>query len=93
MRCVSYTRTVSCLREKEIPSDIINQQNKRIQEFIKQKGWSLVKKYSDRKKDEFEDGAFLEMRQDAIGRQFDCLVEETPMWQLKYFEMYFFRLV
>ena len=42
MRCVSYTRTVSCLREKEIPSDIINQQNKRIQEFIKQKGWSLV---------------------------------------------------
>lgn len=77
MRCVSYTRTVSCLREKEIPSDIINQQNKRIQEFIKQKGWSLVKKYSDRKKDEFEDGAFLEMRQDAIGRQFDCLVVDS----------------
>lgn len=77
MRCASYTRTVSCLRESEIPSDIISQQNKRIQAFIKENGWSFVKKYSDRKKDELEDGAFLEMRQDAIGRQFDCLVMDS----------------
>lgn len=77
MKCASYTRTVSCLRESEIPSDIISQQNKSVQAFIKENGWSLVKKYSDRKKDELEESAFLEMRQDAIGRQFDCLVMDS----------------
>lgn len=77
MRCASYTRTVSCLRETEIPNNIISQQNQRIQEFIKKKEWSLVKKYSDRKKDELEESAFLQMKQDAIGRQFDCLVMDS----------------
>lgn len=77
MRCASYTRTVSCLRDSEIPSNIISQQNQRIQEFIKKKDWELVKKYSDRKRDEFEDGAFLQMKQDAIGRDFDCVVMDS----------------
>lgn len=77
MRCVSYTRTVSCLRENEIPNNIISQQNHRIQNFIKKKNWELVRKYSDRKRDEFEEEAFLQMKQDAIGREFDCVVMDS----------------
>ena len=42
MRCVSYTRTFSCLPESEIPEDIIIQQNERIKKFIKQKKWTLM---------------------------------------------------
>lgn len=77
MRCASYTRTISCLREGEVPKDIISQQNKRMQEFVKSRGWTLVEKYSDRKKDEFEEKAFLEMKQGAMARKFDCLVMDS----------------
>ena len=77
MRCASYTRMVSCMENGEIPNDIISQQNERIQEYIKQRKWKLVKKYSDRKKDEFEETAYLQMKQDAMGRQFDCLVIDS----------------
>lgn len=38
MRCVSYTRTVSCMENGEIPKDIIGQQNQRIQDYIKKRG-------------------------------------------------------
>ena len=41
MRCASYARYVSCVPEKNIPSDIIRQQNDRIQKYIKQHGWEL----------------------------------------------------
>ena len=57
MRCASYTRMVSCMEKGEIPNDIISQQNERIQKYIKQRKWKLVKKYSDRKKEEFEETA------------------------------------
>lgn len=77
MRCVSYTRTFSCLPESEIPEDIIIQQNERIKKFIKQKKWTLIKKYSDRKKDELDDSAFMQMKQDAIERKFDCVVVDS----------------
>ena len=77
MRCVSYTRTFSCLPESEIPEDIIIQQNERIKNFIKQKKWTLIKKYSDRKKDELDDSAFMQMKQDAIERKFDCVVVDS----------------
>ncbi|MFQ9151468.1 MAG: hypothetical protein ACLR6B_08010 [Blautia sp.] len=43
MRCVSYTRTVSCMENGEIPKDIIGQQNQRIQDYIKKRGWTLGK--------------------------------------------------
>lgn len=62
------------MEKGETPNDIISQQNERIQEYIKQRKWKLVKKYSDRKKEEFEETAYLQMKQDAMGRQFDCLV-------------------
>ena len=71
MRCVSYTRTTSCKNTKKIPSDIIQQQNEHIQNYIQSHGWKLVAKYSDRKKDENENTAFEEMTADGINRKFD----------------------
>ena len=38
------------MEKGEIPNDIISQQNERIQEYIKERKWKLVKKYSDGKK-------------------------------------------
>lgn len=67
MRCVSYTRTVSCMESGEIPKDIISQQNQRIQDYIKKRGWTLGKKYSDRRKDAFEETAYLQMKMRANG--------------------------
>ena len=77
MRCVSYTRAVSCMESGEIPKDIISQQNQRIQDYIKKRGWTLGKKYSDRRKDAFEETAYLQMKMDAIAREFDCVVMDS----------------
>lgn len=77
MRCVSYTRTTSCKNTKKIPSDIIQQQNEHIQNYIQSHGWKLVAKYSDRKKDENENTAFEEMTADGINRKFDMVVVDS----------------
>lgn len=77
MRCASYTRTTSCLNNADITSTIIGQQNSRIQEYAKSRGWKIVEKYSDKKKDEFEETAFLQMKADAISRKFDCVVVDS----------------
>lgn len=77
MICVSYVRTVSCIPEKQIPSDIISRQNSRIREYIKGKGWTLAEKYADRKKDENADEAFQQMRMDGINRKFDIVVVDS----------------
>ena len=77
MRCVSYTRTTSCKNTKNIPSDIIQQQNEHIQNYIQSHGWKLVAKYSDRKKDENENTAFEEMTADGINRKFDMVVVDS----------------
>lgn len=70
MICVSYTRAVS--EKHELPT--ITEQNRLIAEFVKQKGLSIEKKYSDRKHDtEAEDG-FCEMKADGISRKYDCVV-------------------
>ncbi|MGO4943690.1 recombinase family protein [Streptococcus alactolyticus] len=77
MRCASYTRATSCFDEKSIPSDIISIQNKHIENYIKNRGWELVEKYSDRKKDPLEETAFLKMKDDALGRKYECLVIDS----------------
>jgi len=77
MICVSYVRMVSCIPEKQIPSDIISQQNGRIREYVKGKGWTLAEKYVDRKKDENADEAFQQMRMDGINRKFDMVVVDS----------------
>lgn len=64
------------MEKGEIPNDIISQQNERIQEYIKQRKWKLVKKYSDRKKEEFEETAYLQMKQDAIEMFSEMVIPE-----------------
>lgn len=77
MRCASYTRVTSCIDESPIPSDIISIQNKHIENYIKNRGWELVEKYVDRKKDPLEEAAFLKMKDDALGRKYECLVIDS----------------
>ena len=66
MRCASYARYMSCIPQKEIPSDIIRQQNERIQKYIKLNKWELTQKYADRKQDMEADDAFREMQKDGV---------------------------
>lgn len=77
MRCVSYVRTTSCKPEKEIPRNIIGQQNERIQKYIKEHHWTLVEKYTDRRKDEEEETAFQQMRVDGLERKFNMVVVDS----------------
>lgn len=77
MRCASYARLVSCKPEKETPKDIIRQQNDHIRNFIKEKGWELTKKYTDRKKNMEADDAFQQLRLDGISRKFDMVVVDS----------------
>ncbi|WP_024348406.1 recombinase family protein [Lacrimispora indolis] len=73
MRCVSYTRTLPWRQEVE-PVEILKQ-NAAISDFIAaRKGWTLNKKYSDRKKDESVCASFRQMIQDGMERQFDCII-------------------
>ena len=43
----------------------------------KEKRLTLGKKYSDRRKDAFEETAYLQMKMDAIAREFDCVVMDS----------------
>ena len=73
MRCVSYTRLLPWRQEEEQIE--ILQQNAAIADYIgKQKGWTLKKKYSDRKNDPKADTSFAQMIRDGMARQYDCVV-------------------
>lgn len=74
MRCVSYTRTTSCLWGDPVPENVITMQNQMILSYIKGRGWKLDAKYSDRKNSIDEDAAFQRMRIDGIERSFDMVV-------------------
>ncbi len=74
MRCVSYTRAVSGCWAIEPEKNIIQLQNAAIREFAKKQGWKIDEKYSDSKKDENAETAFLQMKEDGINRKFDCVV-------------------
>lgn len=74
MRCASYTRVTSCLATEKVPDNTISLQNKAIRLFLKKRGWKLEEKYSDRKNNKNEDGAFQQMRLDGMARKFDIVV-------------------
>lgn len=74
MICVSYTRTTSSLVEKETAPDIIRWQNERIEEYAKQKGWIISKKYSDRKAERKADAGFQQLKEDGMQRKFDMVI-------------------
>ena len=77
MRCASYVRYTSCMPERNTPTDIIRLQNERIRKFIKDHGWVLTEKYTDRKQDPKADDAFRQMREDGISRKFDMVVVDS----------------
>lgn len=74
MRCVSYTRYTSCIKNKEIPSNTILLQNQNIERYARSRKWVIRRKYADRKRDPQSEEAFLEMQKDGMARQFDMLV-------------------
>ena len=63
--------------EKVIPADIITQQNNHIKEYAKQKGWTIKKKYTDRKNDFEAEDAFQILRTDGIARKFDLVIVDS----------------
>lgn len=77
MKWVSYTRTVSCRPEEEIPVDIIAQQNEHIQKYAKEHGWKISAKYSDRKNSPEATEAFRTMQQDGVNRSFDGVITDS----------------
>lgn len=78
IRVVSYTRTVSSRPSStEMQTESIMAQNGRILDFAKARGWRIMEKYSDRKKDAEEDTAFQKMKADGIARKFDCVVIDS----------------
>lgn len=77
MRCVSYTRFTSCLPENKIPKNIIQEQNDRIQNMARSKGWTISKKYSDRKNDATEETAFLQLKADGMSKKYDMVLLDS----------------
>ena len=74
MICVSYTRSVSNCFAIESPKNALSIQNETIQRFLKERGWKLSAKYSDRKLEREDETAFLQMKQDGMDRKFECIV-------------------
>lgn len=80
MRCVSYTRAVSGCWAIEPEKNAVQLQNAAIREFAKKHGWKIGEKYSDNKKDESAETAFLQMKEDGINRRFDCVVVSSMFY-------------
>lgn len=74
MICVSYTRSTSNGYGIDTPPNAITMQNDSIKGFLKERGWKLAAKYSDRKLDRENEAAFLQMKQDGMDRKFECVV-------------------
>ena len=77
MRCVSYTRYVSHLPEKDTPTNIISLQNDRIDAYAKTRKWVISKRYSDREVNKKAEKAFTRLREDGMSRQFDMLILDS----------------
>lgn len=77
MRVVSYTRAVSYRLKDENPANIIGLQNEHIQQYIKEKGWKLAARYSDRKFSSEEMTAFNQLLEAGLTRKFDCVVIDS----------------
>lgn len=80
MRCVSYTRAVSGCWAIEPEKNAVQLQNAAIREYVKKQGWKIGEKYSDNKKDENAETAFLQMKEDGINRKFDCVVVSSMFY-------------
>ncbi len=77
MRWVSYTRAVSCRKGEENPPDIISRQNKNIEAYMKELGFTVSKKYSDRKFSPEVSEGFDELVQAGMRREFDGVIIDS----------------
>ncbi|MCD7750468.1 MAG: recombinase family protein [Lachnospiraceae bacterium] len=77
MRWVSYTRAVSSRKGEENPPDIISRQNAHIETYMKEHGFKVSRKYSDRKYSADETESFNQMVQEGMKREFDGVVVES----------------
>ena len=74
MICVSYTRSIANGYGIDSPKNAITLQNASIARFLKERGWKLAAKYSDRKHERENETAFLQMKQDGMDRKFECVI-------------------
>ena len=77
MRLVSYTRATTCYPGKLGSDTSITEQNERIGEYAQLHGWKISEKYSDRKKDQTENGAFERLLADGMQRKFDAVIVQS----------------
>jgi len=73
MKCVSYTRAIPWLENDKILS--IDEQNEIIHNYLKgKKGYTLIKKYTDRKRDKEAETAFQDLIAAGMRKEFDCII-------------------
>ena len=70
MICASYTRKAVKFGE----TISIPEQNEKIEQFAKRYRMTVSKKFSDRKNDWSAEDGFLEMKEAAMNRRFDCIM-------------------
>ena len=77
MKVVAYTRFSSDRVGEEVPQDAILIRSSIIEEYANSKGWTIEKKYSDRKHSKDTCEAFEELKNDGIYRKFDLIVIDS----------------
>lgn len=74
MRCVSYVRVASCLRDIQREGDSLRRQRDAISKYVKMRGWCLHGEYVDSEEDAKDEAVLYSVQQDGINRRFDMVV-------------------
>ena len=77
MKWVSYTRSISSRIGEENPANTIAEQNTRIEQYLKDKGYSIAEKYSDRKRSAEAAERFDRLVQDGMAGKFDAVAVDS----------------
>lgn len=77
MRWVSYTRSISSRIGEENPANTIAEQNANIEQYLKNKGYRISEKYSDRKRSAEAADGFNRMVQDGMTQKFDAVAVDS----------------
>lgn len=79
MRWVSYTRSISSRIGEENPANTIAEQNANIEQYLKNKGYRISEKYSDRKRSAEAADGFDQMVQDGMTQKFDAVAVDARL--------------
>mgnify|MGYP000270349878 CR=1 FL=1 len=77
MRWVSYTRSISSRIGEENPANTIAEQNANIEQYLKNKGYRISEKYSDRKRSAEAADGFDRIVQDGMTQKFDAVAVDS----------------